>query len=69
MEIKDYIRKQFSEHTHYSNSFTKADSAFSVAYYHPRTQKKITWSKVCGLIQDDIEKRTNRIIEKLKSND
>ena len=66
MEIKDYIKKQFSEHKHYADSFAKADSAFCAEYYHPRTQKRITWSQVCNLIQDDMERRANRIIEKCK---
>lgn len=66
MELQKQIEKQFQEHRNFANSFKEASTAFGREFYHPRTGKRITWSKMCSLIDEDAKKRTNKILELLK---
>ena len=61
----EYIEKQFKEHRHFESSFKKDRTAFGIEYFHPKTNKRITWSEACRLIDFDVEKRAKRIIEKI----
>lgn len=65
MDNKSYIKKQIEEHIYYKQSIQKANSAFSVEYYHPKTGRRITWSEQCDLVNKDLDKRVKRIEKKL----
>lgn len=59
----EYIQKQIREHANFVSSFKNAPSAFSVAYYHPKTKKKITYSEMCSYIDNDSKLRSKKIID------
>jgi hypothetical protein len=61
MDNNEYIRKQIQEHIAYEQTIQKANVAYCVEYYHPKTGKRITWSEKCSLINRDLHKRVKRI--------
>lgn len=67
MNNTDYVRKQIQEHIAYEKSIQEAYSAFSTAFYHPKTGCRITWSEKCTLVDIDLNKRIKRIEKKLNS--
>ena len=60
LSIDEYIKKQFQEHEWYQNSFKKAVS-ISNEFFHPKTNRVITWNEKCSLIETDLNKRIKNI--------
>lgn len=64
--MKEFIIKQMHEHKNYVETFEEAPSN-SNEYYHPRTHKRIGWNEMYSMIEDDMEKRANKIIKRMQA--
>ncbi len=61
---EDKIKEQIKKHTQYIDSFKKEQSAFSVEY--KRNNNRYTWSAMCMMIQEDLNKRVKNILKILE---
>lgn len=64
MSVKNFIEKEIETHIIYRGSIKPA-RGISNEFYHPKTNKRISFNQYCSLIDNDLKKRVNNILNKI----